>query len=240
MREGKSRADRGRELGAVIARPQKKERRQGDAGGHRIHARKRMAVGKALILDQQHFLQALEEVVVVADILPPPQGDRRDLIGAGRAPEAKVDASGKQRFQHLEALHDGQRGVIGQHHAAGADAQTGCHGRNLPDHDLGRRARDVRQVVMLGDPIARVAQRIGVAREIEAVVQGLRGRCGRGHRRKIEDGKRRHGHLVVAGDIRRAARFRAQSGEVETSVPNPKFACTPSAVRERTSDSKGH
>ena len=71
-------------------------------------------------------------------------------------------------------------------------------GGDLADHDVGRGARDVRQIVMLGDPIARVAQRIGVTREIEAVVQGLRGRRGRGHRRKIENGKRRHGHPYFA------------------------------------------
>ena len=83
-----------------------------------------MVVGKALALEQQQFLQALEEIVVVADVLPPPQRDRGDLIGAGRAPEAEIDASGKQRLQHLEAFHHGQRCVIGQHHAAGANAHA--------------------------------------------------------------------------------------------------------------------
>ena len=81
-----------------------------------------MAVRKAFVLGQQHFLQPLEKIVVVADVLPPPQRDRRDLVGAGRAPDAEIDASGKQCFKHLEAFRDGERRVIGQHHAAGTDA----------------------------------------------------------------------------------------------------------------------
>ena len=81
---------------------------------------------------------------------------------------------GNSAFQHLVALGDLQRRVVRQHHAAGADAQVLGRRRDLPDHDVGRRARDVRHVVMLGDPVAGVAQPVGEAGEIDAVAQRLR------------------------------------------------------------------
>jgi len=45
---------------------------------------------------------------------------------------------------------------------------------------------------MFGEPIARVAETIGEARQIERIVQGRGPGRGRGHRRQIEDGKRNH------------------------------------------------
>jgi hypothetical protein len=53
-----------------------------------------VAFGKAAVLDQQQFLESLEEVVVVADPLPPPQRVGGDGVGAGRPAEAEIDASG--------------------------------------------------------------------------------------------------------------------------------------------------
>ena len=44
---------------------------------------------------------------------------------------------------------------------------------------------------MLGDPVAGVAEPVGEAREIEAVVQRLRAGEGGGDRREIEDRERR-------------------------------------------------
>ena len=83
-----------------------------------------MAVRKAAALEQHQFVEALEEIVLLADVLPPPQRVGGGRIGAGRAAEAEIDAAGKQRLQHLEALGHHQRRVVGQHHAAGADADV--------------------------------------------------------------------------------------------------------------------
>jgi hypothetical protein len=82
--------------------------------------------------------------------------------------------------------------MVRQHHAAGADPHVFRHGRDLADHDLGRRARDRGQVVMLRDPIARVAEPVGELRKIERVAQR---NCagGAGHdRREIENGEGDH------------------------------------------------
>ena len=43
------------------------------------------------------------------------------------------------------------------------------------------------QVVVLGEPVAREAERVGEAREIERVAQRLRGRRGGGDGREVED-----------------------------------------------------
>ena len=84
-----------------------------------------MAGGKAARLQQHQFVEALEEVVLLADALAAAQRVGGGRIGAGRAAEAEIDAAGKQRLQHLEALGHHQRRVIGQHHAAGTDAHDG-------------------------------------------------------------------------------------------------------------------
>ena len=83
----------------------------------------RMAFRKAALLEQQQFLEAVEEIVARGIVLPPPQRVGRHRIGAGRAAEAEIDAARKQAFQHLVAFGDLQRRVVRQHHAAGADPQ---------------------------------------------------------------------------------------------------------------------
>ena len=137
---------------------------------------------KAVALEQQHFLEAVEKIVVIGDVLPAAQRERRDLVGAGRAPDAEIDAAGKQRLQHLEALGHHQRRVVRQHHAAGADAHVLGHRGDLADHDVGRGACDIREVVVLGEPVARVAEPVGEARKVERIAKRLRGRTAGGHR----------------------------------------------------------
>ena len=109
---------------------------------------------------------------------------------------------GNRAFQHLEALGDLERRVVRQHHAAGADAQVLGRRRDLPDHDVGRRARDVGHVVMLGHPVAGEAEPVGETAEIDAVAQRLRAGDASGDGREVEDGKRRHGRQLAR---RRAA-----------------------------------
>src|SRR6516164_373126 len=49
--------------------------------------------------------------------------------------------------------------MIGQHDAARANPHARCHRCYLPDHDIGRRAGNVCQIVMFGQPIAYVPRR---------------------------------------------------------------------------------
>ncbi len=151
-----------------------------------------MSFRETAALEQQQFLEAFEEIVALARILPGAQRVGGDLIGARRAAEPEIDAPGKQRLQHLEALGDHQRRMVRQHHAARADAHMRRYRRDLPDHDFGRGTGDVRQIVVLGDPIALVAEPVGEPRQIERIAQRHRPGRGRGDGRQIEDGKRDH------------------------------------------------
>ena len=151
-----------------------------------------MAFGKLAVLEQQQFLEAFQEVVAAGILLAPPQHVRGHLIGAGCAPEAEIDAARKQRLENFEPFRHHQRRMVRQHDAARTDADAPGRGGDLADHDLGRRACDRGQVVMLRHPVAVIAEPIGKAREINRVAQ--RNRAGRaGHdRRKIENRKRDH------------------------------------------------
>ena len=159
------------ELRAVVARTEQPDRRQRDV----VPAwRARCGTDgfrEAVVLEQHQLLEASQEIVVVAGVLPSPQRVGGDRVGAGRAPEAEIDASGKQRLEHLEALGDHQRRVVRQHDAARADAHVLGNRGDLADHDVGRGAGDRRQVVVLGDPVAREAEPVGEAGEVERVAQ---------------------------------------------------------------------
>ena len=122
-------------------------------------------------LPQRQLVQPLEKVVALAAVEPAAQRVGRGAIGAGRATEAKIDAAGEQRLQHLEAFGHHQRRVVGQHHAAGADADVFGHRGDLPDHQVRRGARHRSEVVMLGKPVADIAEPIDMARQVDAVAQ---------------------------------------------------------------------
>ena len=83
-----------------------------------------MAFRKGPALEQDQFLEALQEIVVAAGILPPPQRIGGDGVGARRAAEPEIDASGKQRLEHLEAFGHHERRMVRKHDAARADADA--------------------------------------------------------------------------------------------------------------------
>ena len=68
-----------------------------------------MAGRKGARFQQHQFVEAVEEIVLLADALPAPKRIGRRRVGAGRAAEAKIDAAGIERLQHLEPLGHHQR-----------------------------------------------------------------------------------------------------------------------------------
>ena len=96
MREREAGADMGRELRAVAARAEQENRRQYDVGWHRLHAAERMAFRKCALLEGQQFLKAIEEIIGLRIVLPPPQRVGGHRIGAWRAAKPEIDAAGKQ------------------------------------------------------------------------------------------------------------------------------------------------
>ena len=187
MREGEASADHSGELRAVAARSEQPDRRKRHVLRHGAHGAERVPFRETAALEQDQFLKPLQKVVIPIHLLPTPQRIRCDGVGSRRAPQAEVDATGKQRFQHLEPLGDHQWGVVGQHDAAGSHAHALRRYRDLPDHDVGRGARNRRKIVMLGDPIARVTEPVGDAGKIDRVAQRDGAGGTGGDRRKIED-----------------------------------------------------
>ena len=116
----------------------------------------------------------------------------------GARPSPRSMRPGIQRLQRAELLGDHQRRVVRQHDAAGADADRRGAAGDVADHDRGRRAGDAGHVVVLGEPEAPVAEAFGVAREIDAVAQGVGGRRALRHGGEVEDGKGDHEVLYVS------------------------------------------
>ena len=171
MRERKAHADLGREFRTVVAGAEQPDRRQRHVVRHRHHVVVGMAGRKIAGLPQCQFVQPFEKIVALAAIEPAAQRVGGGAIGAGRAAQAEIDAAGKQRLQHLEALGHHQRRMVRQHHPAGADADLAGHRRDLPDHEVGRGACDRREIMMFGQPVADIAKPIGMARQVDAVAQ---------------------------------------------------------------------
>ena len=131
------------------------------------------------------------------------QRQRRALVGPGRAAEPEVDAVGVQRLEHAEALRDRQRRVIGQHHPARADADALRAGGEVRDQHLGHRRRDRGDVVVLGDPEAPEAERVGALGQPGGAGQRVGGGHAGPNGGEIEDGDR-NAHLFQ-GRRRRCA-----------------------------------
>ena len=237
MRERKTHPDLGGELRTVVAGAEQPDRRQRRIVGHRHHIVVGMAGRETAGLPQDQFLQPLEKIVALAAVEPAAQRMRGGAVGAGRAAEPEVDPAGKQRLQHLEALGHHQRRMVRQHHAAGADPDAAGDRGDLPDHQVGRRARHRREIVMFGQPVADIAERVGVARQVDAVAQRHGGPGARGDDGKVEDRERYHGANLVPWrgrtkgrpvQIRRAPADRGSGNRPEFRWEKPCADITPS------------
>ena len=89
--------------------------------------------------------------------------------------------------QGAELLGDQQRGVVRQHDAAGAEADAACAMGDMGQGDGGGGAGDPWHVVVLGHPVARIAQRLGMAGEVGGIAQRLAGVATFGHGREVEN-----------------------------------------------------
>ena len=91
----------------------------------------------------------------------------RRLVAPRRPPEPQIDPPREQGFQCSELFGDHQRRMIGQHHPARADPDGRGSRPDERQRDRGRGARDPRHRMMLGHPVARIAQRLAVLRKLQ-------------------------------------------------------------------------
>ena len=101
---------------------------------------------------------------------------------AGRASDTEIDTTWIKSVQYAKSLRDFHRAVMRQHHATRADPDVRGLGGDSRDHHFGRRARECAGRVMLGDPVALVAEAIGEAGELDGVVEGVGGGESSGNR----------------------------------------------------------
>ena len=188
--EGIGQAEHGCELRAVGRRAEHPDLDVLALAGHGANAL--AGLGRSEIVDQlDHVLRE----VVDAGVEIAAKRPRCQHVGAGRAAEPQVDAAGMKCRQRAELLCNDQRRMVGQHDAASTDADGRGAGGDMADDDRGRGARDARHVVVLGQPVAVVAEPLGMACEIERVPQRLAGGAAFRHGREIENGKHSHGDL---------------------------------------------
>ena len=82
-----------------------------------------------------------------------------------------------QRVDQAELLDHRQRGAVAELHGAGADPDRRGSGGSQRQHDGGGGSGDAGVEVMLGEPVAGVAEALGLLGEVDAVPQRLCGRA---------------------------------------------------------------
>ena len=176
------------------------------------HGAQRLAFGGGAEVFHQ-FHDVAREVVHVAGEVPPHR-PRRHLVRSRRAAEAEIDPARMQRRERAELLGDDQRRVVGQHDAAGADADALRALRGIGQRHRRRGAGDAGHVVVFRHPEAPVAERIGMAGEVAGMAQRLAGVAAFRHRGEIEDRERDHPpHMSTrGGDYRRSISAMAAAG----------------------------
>ncbi len=118
------------------------------------------------------LLAELVERRVVAVALQ--REDRDRVVRPVGASDAEIDATGEEAAEHAEHLGDLERAVVRQHHATASDANLRCRLGDRADQRLRTRAGEHRAAVVLGNPVAVIAEPVGQAGEIERVAQRLR------------------------------------------------------------------
>src|SRR5690606_8594853 len=118
-----------------------------------------------------------------------------ELVGAGRAAKAEIDASGKKLRERSELLGDYVGRMVGQHDASCSHPDRVRPGGDMGNHDGSRGAGDARHIVMFGHPDAAVARVFGMVRDIARIVECFFRGGTLADAREIEDLQWYHGVL---------------------------------------------
>ena len=113
------------------------------------------------------------------------QRQRRHRIGAGGTTNAEVDASGVRGLQQRELLGNGQRRMVGQHHPARTQPQLRRLRGQMRDQHRRAGGRHGGHVVVLRQPVARVAEPIGRLSEVRRRRQRIGRRLVGAHRNEV-------------------------------------------------------
>ena len=132
-----------------------------------------MAVFQAFVEVPQQVHDLPRKMPYLPGVTGERKGGCRDLVAAGRPPDAEVDPPGIEGLQHAEILGHLEGAVVGQHHTPAADADGIGPGRHLPDEHLGAGSGEVGQAMMLGQPVANVAHSLHRRRQLDGFPEGF-------------------------------------------------------------------
>ena len=110
-------------------------------------------------------------------------------VAARRAAKAEVDAARCDGLEHAELLGDLEAGVMRQHHAGAADADAAGGRGDGGDQDLGRGASLAGGGMVLGEPVALVAEGLAVLGEGDALADRVIRAAAGDDGGLVEDGK---------------------------------------------------
>ncbi|MEJ0048468.1 MAG: hypothetical protein WDN04_21905 [Rhodospirillales bacterium] len=184
VRERKADAELGCERAAEIAGTQDPHFRAGLHHGLQHHAFRIVSLRQLASEQRDQVRDLLRERVAVET--PGADRARGRHIAARRAADPEVDTSREQRLQHAELLRHLERAVVGQHHAARTHAQAPGGGGEPRDHHFRRRVGNPQQSVMLGAPVARVAELVRGLREVYRCGDRVGDLVAFDHRRLVE------------------------------------------------------
>ena len=157
-------------------------------------------------------------------------GARTCVIGSvpDARPRPRSIRPGYRPASRLKASATFSGRVVREHHAAAADADPARGRGDRPDQHLGRRAGEHRAAVVLGDPVAVVAELVGEPGEVERVAQRVGPRRARADRGLVQDAQ---AHRQDDREHRRVSRTGKPGIAVRMAVPIS--TTTPGRARAR-------
>ena len=190
VREGEREAEDARQLCAVAARTEQPDGRLVAPAGDGRDPGVGVALGEATGEERHELAEGAREVLVGERVGRAAQRACRDAVGSRGAADPEVDAAGVEGLEHPELLGDHQRGMVREHHPTRSDPDRLRLGRERRRQHGRRGARDPGHVVVLGDPMAVIAEPFGCLRQLDRVGEGV----GRGRAladdRQVEHGDR--------------------------------------------------
>ncbi len=188
VRVAERQAEVRRERRTVVARSQQPDVGRRSADRLRRHAQARMLVGQRIVQPGHEVAHLVGVVLGVAPVgLAVGQHAHGALVAARRAADAEIDAAGEQRLQHAEILRHLEGAVVRQHHAARADLHMLREAGDARDQHFRRRARQRLAAVMLGQPVAVIAEAIAELGQLERVAHRVGRRAALGDGRLVEN-----------------------------------------------------